>query len=556
MSQIRSAEQQAEQVLVLRHRDGLFPQQAGHLVEQAHDDVPLPGSFLRCRDAPLGPDGLDEAGLLVFGPQFFEAEIEGPAHLLGIGGAQLAPQGVHGPHQQGTGFLGPGQVGSILLGGFHIAKAPGIFGKLLPPGRRIGGPGIGVIFQRADLFLGQAAQAGLGQGGQLLGELRAPGQSQQGSHGGGRGAELRRGRLIAVEGNVRHPELIPHGGPVLCNVAADHGDLPAADPLPHQAADGSRRCPGFFLPAGGGKQVQPVGRFRGQRFTAACFQQAGHSRQRRGILMAEVFPQQLRHGYFRPVFPGQLAQLCRHLLGPGEQTQIFRLQRGPVIAQGHRYQGQCRQHGPHQPLFGGVERIKFIYKDRPVPQKLRQLSRRQCRFQPVGSQLQPVRRVHAGMGQQRFIPLEDEGQLAEFAALRAAVPGQRIELLSGKARALELVNGLRRHLAERRRAAVAVVIVHIVLQLFQRAADQHCPPGIREGLHRRAALGGEDLLGQAGERKALHQPGEAVPQFPVNTALCGGSKLFRHQQDAALPCLGPGLDALVQQGCLAAAGAA
>ena len=30
--------------------------------------------------------------------------------------------------------------------------------------------------------------------------------------------------------------------------------------------------------------------------------------------MAEVFPQQLRHGYFRPVFPGQLAQLCRHLL--------------------------------------------------------------------------------------------------------------------------------------------------------------------------------------------------------------------------------------------------
>ena len=160
------------------------------------------------------------------------------------------------------------------------------------------------------------------------------------------------------------------------------------------------------------------------------------------------------------------------------------------------------------------------------------------------------------MGQQRFIPLEDEGQLAEFAALRAAVPGQRIELLSGKARALELVNGLRRHLAERRRAAVAVVIVHIVLQLFQRAADQHCPPGIREGLHRRAALGGEDLLGQAGERKALHQPGEAVPQFPVNAALCRGSKLFRHQQDAALPCLGPGLDALVQQGRLAAAGAA
>ena len=272
--------------------------------------------------------------------------------------------------------------------------------------------------------------------------------------------------------------------------------------------------------------------------------------------MAEVFPQQLRHGYFRPVFPGQLAQLCRHLLGPGEQTQIFRLQRGSVIAQGHRYHRQCRQHGPHQPLFGGVERIKFIYKDRPVPQKLRQLSCRQCRFQPVGSQLQPVRRVHAGVGQQRFIPLEDEGQLAEFAALRAAVPGQRIELLSGKARALELVNGLRRHLAERRRAAVAVVIVHIVLQLFQRAADQHCPPGIREGLHRRAALGGEDLLGQAGERKALHQPGEAVPQFPVNAALCGGSKLFRHQQDAALPCLGPGLDALVQQGGLAAAGAA
>ena len=33
-------------------------------------------------------------------------------------------------------------------------------------------------------------------------------------------------------------ELIPHGGPVLCNVAADHGDLAAPHPLPHQAADG------------------------------------------------------------------------------------------------------------------------------------------------------------------------------------------------------------------------------------------------------------------------------------------------------------------------------
>ena len=103
---------------------------------------------------------------------------------------------------------------------------------------------------------------------------------------------------------------------------------------------------------------------------------------------------------------------------------------------------------------------------------------------------------------------------------------------------------------------MAVIILYRVLQLFQRAAHQHSTARIREGLHRCTALGREDVLRQAGEGIAVHHAGERVPQFPVDAALGAGGELFRHQQDAALPGLGPRLDAGVQQGGLAAAGAA
>ena len=111
-------------------------------------------------------------------------------------------------------------------------------------------------------------------------------------------------------------------------------------------------------------------------------------------------------------------------------------------------------------------------------------------------------------------------------------------------------------MAEGRTAAVAVVVMHVVLQFFQRAAHQHGPACVGEGLHRRAALGGEDVLGKAREGKALHHAGKGIAQFAVDAALGAGRELFRHQQDAASALFGPGADAGIQQGRFAAAGTA
>ena len=98
--------------------------------------------------------------------------------------------------------------------------------------------------------------------------------------------------------------------------------------------------------------------------------------------------------------------------------------------------------------------------------------------------------------------------------------------------------------------------MHVVLQFFQRAAHQHGPARVRKGLHRRAALGGEDVLGKARKGKALHHAGKGIAQLPVDAALGAGRELLRHQQDAASALFGPGLDAGIEQGRFAAAGAA
>ena len=177
-------------------------------------------------------------------------------------------------------------------------------------------------------------------------------------------------------------------------------------------------------------------------------------------------------------------------------------------------------------------------------------------LQPGSGQLQPVRGVHAAAGQQGLVALKDEGQLTELTALGSAGTGQLCQLLAGKARALQLIDGLSRHLAKGRTAPVAVIVVDIVLQLLQRPAHQHGTACVREGLHRRAALGGKDLFCQTGKRKTLHHAGQGIPQLTVDAALGAGSELFRHQQDAFFPFFGPGADALVQQRCFSAAGTA
>ena len=526
----------------------------GHFVQQLHHHVPLPGRFLCCRDAPGRADGLDLCGLLFLGSQLLQAEIQRPADLLRVGPAHPAAQAVHRRHQQLTGLFGIGQRFPVLFGQLVLAKAPGAFCKACPPRRRIGRPGVGIVFQCTDLRLAQGAQAGLGQNGQVLGHVRTAHKGQQCPHRRGRGAELRRGGLIAVERDVCHAELVPDGGAIAGDVAADHRDLSAAHALPHQAADSRSGAAGFFFPAGGRKQPHLR---RGRRhLTGAGLQQLRHSGKTGGVPVAQVSAQKLRHCRFGPVFAGQLAQLRRHLLCAGKQPHLPRHHGRAVVTQSHRNCGQRRQHRAHQPLFGGVEGVEFVNEHLPLPQKVRQFAPGKGSFQPGRRQLQPVGGVHAGARQQRLVALKDQRQFAQLAALGAAVPGQLCQLCAGKPGALQLVDGLGRHLAEGCAAAVAVVVMHVVLQFFQCAAHQHGPACVRKGLHRRTSLSGEDALCQTGKGKAFHHAGKSIAQFPVDAALCAGGELFRHQQDAALAFLGPGADAGIEQGGLAAAGAA
>ena len=551
---VRRAQQQAEQVLIFRKGHALPAQQVGHFVQQLHHHVPLPGRFLCRRDAPGRADGLDLCGLLFLGSQLLQAEIQRPADLLRVGPTHPAAQAVHRRHQQLTGLFGIGQRFPVLFGQLVLAKAPGAFCKACPPRRRIGRPGVGIVFQGTDLRLTQSAQAGLGQNGQVLGHVRAAHKGQQCPHRRGRGAELRRGGFITVERDVCHAELVPDGGAIAGDVAADHRDLSAAHALPHQAADGRSGAAGFFFPAGGRKQ--PHLRRRRRHLTGTGLQQFRHSGKAGGVPVAQVCAQKLRHCRFGPVFAGQLAQLRRHLLCAGKQPHLPRHHGGTVVTQGHRDRGQRRQHRAHQPLFGGVEGVKFVNEHLPLPQKVRQLAPGKGSFQPGRRQLQPVRGVHTGARQQRFVALKDQRQFAQLAALGAAIPGQLCQLCAGKPGTFQLVDGLGRHLAEGCTAAVAVVVMHVVLQLFQCAAHQHGPACVRKGLHCRTALGGEDALGQTGKGKAFHHAGKRIAQFPVDAALCAGGELFRHQQDAVPACLGPGTDAGIEQRRFAAAGAA
>ena len=223
--------------------------------------------------------------------------------------------------------------------------------------------------------------------------------------------------------------------------------------------------------------------------------------------MAQVPPQQLRGGHLCAVFARQLAQLRRHLLCTGEQFQVPGLHGCAVLAQRHRHGRQGGQHGTHQPLFGRVEGVELINEHLALAQKVRQLVPGKRSFQPVGSQLQTVGGVHAGARQQRFVPLKDQCQLAQLAAFRPAVRRKLCQLCTGKPGAFQLVDGLGSHLAKGCAAPVAVVVVHVILQFFQRTAHQHRPPGIGQGLHRRAALYRKDMLGQTGKGIAFHHAG-------------------------------------------------
>ena len=212
---VRRAQQQAEQVFVFRKGHALTAQQVRHFMKQLHHHVPLAGRFLRCRDAPGRADGFHQRGLLLLCAQLFQAEIQFPADLFGASAPHLAAQLVHGCYQQPAGSLGILQRFCVLIGQFIFTEALGAFLKFCAPCRRIGGPGIGIVFQRADLRLGQSAQAGLGKNGQVFGHIRTAHKGQQCAHRRSRGTELRGGGFIAVKRDVRHAELVPDGRTVI-----------------------------------------------------------------------------------------------------------------------------------------------------------------------------------------------------------------------------------------------------------------------------------------------------------------------------------------------------
>ena len=538
VAQVRGPQQQPKQLGVLRRGDGFLPQQLGHLVQQVHHHVPLPGRLLGGGN-PLGlPQGGHLLVLGLFGPQGLQAEPQGPADLEGGGLPAAAPQRLNGPHQKGPGPFGLALHLLFFPGELFPAKAPGALVEGLPPLGGFGRPGIGVVFQGAHRLFRQAGEPGFHQGRQLFGVVGPPHQLQQGGDCRSRGAEGGGGGLVAPEGDPRHPEFIPHRRPVLVQFPADHRNLAAADPPGHQPPDGAGGGPGFLFPAGGGVKAD----FRSlpcRHFAPACGQQLPQSRQAGGLPVAEVFLQQQGHRYLGAVFPGQPPQLGPHRLGPRKEAQVPRVGGGAVVAQGHRHLGQSRQHGPHQTLLGGVEGVELVDEHRPSLQKGGDPPLGQGPFQPVGRQLDPVGRVHAGLGQQGLVPLVNQGQLGQAAALGAAALGQPGKFLPGDPGAFQLVDGLGGQLAEGRAAPVAVVIVDIVLQLLQGPAHQGHPARVGEGVDGGAPLLREDPLGQAGEGKALHIARALIPQFPVDSALGGGGELFRHQQDAVFLLRGP-----------------
>ena len=143
--------------------------------------------------------------------------------------------------------------------------------------------------------------------------------------------------------------------------------------------------------------------------------------------------------------------------------------------------------------------VELVDEDLPLLQKSRHCAAGQRLFEPRSGQLQPVGGVHATAGEQGLVALKDQGQLPQLAALGPAAFGKVGQLLAGQARALELVDGLGGHLAERCAPPVAVVVMDVFLQFLQCAAHQHSAACVRKGLHGCATLHGQDLLGQARE---------------------------------------------------------
>ena len=343
------------------------------------------------------------------------------------------------------------------------------------------------------------------------------------------------GGLVAEERDARQPELVPDGGQIVLTVPADDRHFAVGHSLPGQGLDGCRHLLGLVRPGGGLPEGEP-GFAGGGRVLQLAGKQPVQPGKVRRFAVAEVGIQHQGRSHRHAVFAGQLAQGCRQLLGPAEQAEAPFIVLQSVAAKGHRYILGHGEHGLQQAALGGVEGIEFVDKHRA--------SGEEVRLQRFGRRQHPVARVHGRALQQCLVGGEDTRQLAQLTAAVAGVLGQFFQLPGTETGALEFVQGLGAFFAEGRAAPVAAVVHQIRPHGLQRPAHQHRPARVGEGTHRRAAVGLQNILRQAGEAVAGHIAGQLVSQQLIQPPLGGGGELLGHDEHALFPCQRPSADGL------------
>ena len=162
MSHIRRAQQQREQLGVVRGGKDFIPQQPRQLVQQTHDNVPLP-QYLICiwQTAPVTQRG-GQTVQRILGSEGLQEQVKLLCQRGGGRTGGFFHKGGDALHQKRAGGLGVGKRLHVLL-----CVAPGIARRAAGEGPApVGGsqrPSVGVVFQCALLGVRQVNKAGFQQ---------------------------------------------------------------------------------------------------------------------------------------------------------------------------------------------------------------------------------------------------------------------------------------------------------------------------------------------------------------------------------------------------------
>ena len=204
---VRSAQQQREQLGVVRGGKDLIPQQPRQLVQQTHDDVPLAQYFICVGQTALRAQLLGQTVQRILGPEGLQEQVQLLCQRGGGRTGGLFHKGGDALHQKRAGGLGVGKRLDVLL-----CVAPGIARRAAGEGPApVGGgqrPGVGVVFQRTLPGVRQVNKAGFQQT-QHAAARHAAQQVQRGVYSAGRGGVLGAGGLVAEKRDALQTELIP-----------------------------------------------------------------------------------------------------------------------------------------------------------------------------------------------------------------------------------------------------------------------------------------------------------------------------------------------------------